>query len=367
MVVAPDPHYHLFTDQYVFTDHSAIRDPDGSITICATRPENQPSSFSILNIDPHGHLNWQVDYPVEPSTFVNAIAATPDGGWLVAGSTTMDDATQASDMIVFKLDGTGDLQWTRTYGGAEYEQAYDIIQTSDGNFLIGGLLFGLAESETRLIKIDVNGDTLWTRTYLEAGVTAGCHLLELQNGDILVCEGRDLLLGLIYEAFIRRVTANGAPIWVRSLGSGHAAVDAIEAPNEDILICGGDHPAMVWCLDAAGTTRWESPVHVDGYASTVINSIAFTSDGSLVLCGIATTEQEHSGWRQDDLLLSRLDQLGQVQWTTTTFGDPHPWETGLVLFTEPNDSIIAIGNYYDGGPGGYDVHVVRLGPDGGFE
>src|SRR6187399_1251514 len=57
---------------------------------------------------------------------------TADGGYCITGNTS-------DDIYFLKLDSLGEIQWTKTYGGASsIESGHDGIQTMDGGFIITG-------------------------------------------------------------------------------------------------------------------------------------------------------------------------------------------------------------------------------------
>jgi hypothetical protein len=54
--------------------------------------------------------------------WANVIRVTSDGGYIVAGYTSSFGAV-AMDVWVLKLDGQGNIQWQKTYGGSQDEEA----------------------------------------------------------------------------------------------------------------------------------------------------------------------------------------------------------------------------------------------------
>jgi hypothetical protein len=43
------------------------------------------------------------------------------------------------DIFVMKLSSNGDIQWNKTFGGSEFENARSIQQTSDGGYVLTGV------------------------------------------------------------------------------------------------------------------------------------------------------------------------------------------------------------------------------------
>jgi hypothetical protein len=58
-------------------------------------------------------------------------------------------------------------EWNKTFGGENDDAAYDVQQTKDGGFIIGGYTksYGIATRNPWLIKTDFKGNEKWNRTY----------------------------------------------------------------------------------------------------------------------------------------------------------------------------------------------------------
>ena len=58
----------------------------------------------------------------------NSLIQTSDGSYAIAGTTKSFGAGER-DVYVVKLDANGNLQWTKTIGGKDFEAGYSLIQT----------------------------------------------------------------------------------------------------------------------------------------------------------------------------------------------------------------------------------------------
>ncbi len=68
---------------------------------------------------------------------VGSIAATTDGGYILAGWIYSSDEG-SEDAWVLKFDGQGNLVWQKRYGGTSVDIAYSVIPTSDGGYAVAG-------------------------------------------------------------------------------------------------------------------------------------------------------------------------------------------------------------------------------------
>jgi hypothetical protein len=93
---------------------------------------------------------------------------TIDEGYIVTGSFDITIATEHNrDLYLIKTNGSGDILWTKIYGGSGGEHGLRVEQTSDEGYIISGYTnsLGLGDYDIWLIKTDASGDTLWTRTF----------------------------------------------------------------------------------------------------------------------------------------------------------------------------------------------------------
>lgn len=92
----------------------------------------------------------------------NAITSTPDGGFVIAGS-TINSQNGNYDVILIKVDASGDPKWTRVIGGRGSEVPVSIRSTADNGLIICGTIQdGINQSSgiasVFLIKTDSNGE-----------------------------------------------------------------------------------------------------------------------------------------------------------------------------------------------------------------
>ncbi|MBK8192182.1 MAG: hypothetical protein IPK76_02785 [Lewinellaceae bacterium] len=141
-----------------------------------------------------GGLEWarrlDTDSLVQPeNTGRSKIVVLPDSTFVVAaGAGSVTNLPGENDILLSKLDENGELLWSRRYCfsclGDNDALLGDLIQTSDGGFLISGsvrseLSFG-AHWDALLIKTDSAGQISWTRSY-DANSIANVYELKAWN------------------------------------------------------------------------------------------------------------------------------------------------------------------------------------------
>ncbi|MGB9737709.1 hypothetical protein [Chloroflexus sp.] len=80
-------------------------------------------------------------------------------GCIVAGN-TQSFSDFDGDFWVLKLDGSGNIQWQKTYGGPDWDLAQANYPTADGGYVVAGLTasFGAGGVDAWVLKLDGQGD-----------------------------------------------------------------------------------------------------------------------------------------------------------------------------------------------------------------
>ncbi|MCH8906317.1 MAG: transcriptional regulator [Candidatus Heimdallarchaeota archaeon] len=217
---------------------------DSWVTALLQTPDG---GFALLNIngllktDPEGILQWNQTYSRISSHGWNAFSQTIDGGFILAGSKFIaqrpisgtDGFGNDQDMWLAKTNVNGEIQWNETYGGTGVDIANDIIQTTDGGFLLAGSTstFGLG-SQSRdmwLVKTDGSGDKLWDQTYGGSEADSAESVILTLDGGIVLAGSRDgdmWLIKLTYEDVgsnfdLRSVFVGGIVLIISTLGGGY--------------------------------------------------------------------------------------------------------------------------------------------------
>jgi hypothetical protein len=121
--------------------------------------------FYIMKLDTSGNLQWSRTVGGTYDDGVESIIQTTDGGYAAAGDTRSFGAG-GGDMYIVKLDGSGTFQWSKTIGGTSWDGAGSIIQTIDGGYAVAGntYSFGAGNFDIYIVKLDGSGTLQWSRT-----------------------------------------------------------------------------------------------------------------------------------------------------------------------------------------------------------
>lgn len=152
---------------------------------------------------------------------VNTIEKTSDGGFIYCGYTGADSAR--IDAFLLKVDGNGNQQWYKTFGGDNYDEFRHVIQTSDGGFIAVGQTNSIGTGSTDgtykicdyVVKLNSGGNVEWTKSY----VLYPCcltHVAETPDHNFMIT---GFTSPSTLDAILLKIDASGNIIYGRSYPS----------------------------------------------------------------------------------------------------------------------------------------------------
>ncbi len=166
-----------------------------TIDLCILKTLISILLLSCLTKQTSAQIEWQHCYGGTNYEECNAIRATFDGGYILAGYTQSnnDDVSGnhgEADFWVVKITATGAMEWQKCYGGGVWEEAYDIRQTADSGYVV----VGVTSSGTTTTDGDVSGnhggEDMWVIKITSDGTLKWQKSLGTSGTDIAFCVGQ---------------------------------------------------------------------------------------------------------------------------------------------------------------------------------
>jgi len=165
--------------------NSLIQTSDGGYAIAGLTPSLGAGGLDVyvVKLNANGKLQWTKTIGGPAGEIGISLIQTSDGGYAIAGSTRSFGAGEV-DVYVVKLDANGNLQWTKTIGGTEIDFGHSLIQTSDSGYAITGKTnsFGAGDYDVYVVKLDANGNLQWTKTIGGPEYDRGESLIQTSDG-----------------------------------------------------------------------------------------------------------------------------------------------------------------------------------------
>jgi hypothetical protein len=172
----------------------------------------------LIKTDASGNVQWAKTYGGTGDDRAYSVQQTSDGGYIVAGRTYSFGA--GGDIFLIKTDASGNVQWAKTYGGIYWDYAYSVQQTSDGGYIVAGTTwsFGAGSYDIFLIKTDASGNVQWAKTYGGGDYDDASSVQQTSDGGYIVAGYTQSFGAGDYDIFLIKTDANGNISWAKTYG-----------------------------------------------------------------------------------------------------------------------------------------------------
>jgi hypothetical protein len=326
-----------------YTTNSTINDMDGY----------------VIKTDALGNLVWTKTFGGAKPDFINHILPTADGNYFLIGYSQSYGGGDYDEWLL-KIDPSGTLIWSKTYGGYGNDLGRDIIATTDGNYMIVGSSNspGLGASDANLIKIDPAGAVIWNKLYGGNGHDYGNCTKQCPDGGYILL-GQSFSYGAGNgDAYLVKTDANGDTVWTKTFGGSQSdegvyitanSDDSFTFVIRDSSFAGRDIDIGIVKTDKDGNEIWSK--RYGGGLKDTPKMIQPTSDGGYIVAAISRS----FGKINPDMWIMKFNSTGDTTWTRF-YGGPSN-EHCYVVRELPDGTYIATGKTASSGP---DVEVMFL-------
>lgn len=275
----------------------------------------------VVKLDPLGTIIWENALGGPLHEGARSIQQTNDGGYIVGGwsASTIGPGSDVTfnhglnDVWVVKLDALGELEWERSLGGSQYDDAFDVKQTADGGYIVAGLTKSNdgdasghhGDYDFWVVKLDATGTLVWQNTLGGTGAEIAESIIQASDGGYMVVGTTTSNDGDVSgnhgqeDYWVVQLDALGELVWQKTLGGsgrelycttvqetspGVFVVSGASNSNDGDVISGSG-TTDVWLvqISGSGSIVWETSF--GGSSGDVCNDAQMTDDGGLILAG----------------------------------------------------------------------------------
>lgn len=320
----------------------------------------------LLRTEADGTVRWARTFGGDGTEAANSVCLTPTGGFMMAGFTTSASADGNRDILLICTDAGGNHLWSKTIGGAGLDVANCIRSVRSGGYILCGQTDseGHGEDDVYVVRIDGSGNILWTRTFGDDRAEVGRTVCELPDGGFIVAGANgsdDTMSHGNMDYYMIRLDADGNELWWQTYGNDTGegfdfCYAAIPTSDGGFLMTGSSDSkfpleAMQIKAGSDGIQEWEVSEGGDFYDYGT--AVMETGDGYV----ITAMTRESDDWN-NDLLVIRTDYTGGTTWSVTLGGAGHEWVNAMCM--GPDGSIIVAGQTSSTGAGKSDILVARI-------
>ena len=238
-------------------------------------------------------------------------------GYIIVGSTTKVNLVNGNsegswDIVLTKIDDTGNVEWENSFGGSEDDIANDIV-VNNNNYLIVGTSNSFHEpgqAGNNIIAIETNlqGNETDKITYGSSNNDYGSSVIDTDDGYLIVGTIEDVSGGS--EVYVIKVANNIHNIvWNKLYGDNTSEGFDIVKSGAGYIAVGSQEQTTgkaAYFLNIDGEGNEISGNAYGGYNSQVIYSIERTSDDGFIMVG-------SSGYDGNDMIcLIKVNSEGEL-------------------------------------------------------
>lgn len=300
-----------------------------------------------------GETTWSKTYGGTGDDLAYSIQEVSSGGYIVAGRTMSFGAGEA-DFWVIRLNGAGEIEWQKTYGGMYDDFARVVRETftsqggdSDGFIVTGNIGITAANRDMWLIKLNPDGTIDWQRTY---GGDNGEYAFDAHQ----VFDAAGEASGFVVGGYTRSNLTNRYDMWGLYLESDGDVLGDLSLSGtgyNEGAVARDNARTITPCYDA--TTGAHTGYLIAGYKGFINYSVT-------------------DPWGYDDLWLVRVALDGTILWEKQIGGADQTDVATCVRLVRNSagvpDGYVVLGytsSYGSGGsPIGTDAWVLRVHENG---
>ncbi|MEO5572488.1 MAG: T9SS type A sorting domain-containing protein [Bacteroidia bacterium] len=349
-----------FAYTYYSTIVSIVPTTDKGYVLCNYLFNGGNGHYFLTKIDSSFQFQWSQETGNAQSHTPQSIQTCLDGGFIICGS--MGDSTGYANMFITKTDSSGNVLWTKNFGGWEHDHGYFVKQTNDGGFIASGKTLLNSSDEAYIVKTDLNGNLLWSTTVSHSAAISGNYAYSIDqtndNGYIVCGHVTGPGSGVNFDGLLIRMDSTGNVMWTKTYGftqwdqfrtvyqtsdHGFLIAGTTDTSNDNI----NSREILLLKTDSAGNVLWAKTFgnSNDNYIFKMIKTL----DSNYIMVGYIVASGE-------DIHLLKADSNGNTIWSRA-YGTSSSDEGHAVLSTDD-------GGYLIGGFGSSKDYLIKTNTDG---
>jgi len=353
---------------HIFFANDSLTSPDSLAT-------NFQQNVFLAKYDATGKVLWAKSGTGDYASYATAVTTDKNNNVYMAGyfrshkitfgGMSATNSTYGKyDIFLVKYDKDGNIQWLKSWGGSDNDEANAVKADANGNVTITGFFasttfnFGLipltnvstdGHSDVFVMQVDANGKEIWGLSYggsdddIASAITVDAsnnvYVAGYFNSPSLIFSsvtlGNDSNIST-QDVFLAKFSSAGIPSWAVKAGGGQV-----------------DEPSALTC-DASGN------LYMTGRYSSKLLSLGSKKYGNI---------------GSYDVFVAKFDGTGNITWSSVGNGDGDDESRGIVV--DGSGNVFVTGTFDSrklqfGGTslstrGGSDMFIVKYNADGSMD
>ena len=255
----------------------------------------------LVKTNSEGKEHWSKTFGGTKYDVALSVLETADGGYILAGWTKSYGAGHY-DMWLVKTDSSGIGQWNKTFGGTGYDGANSFHETADGGYIIAGFTYsyGAGSADVLLVKTDSDGNEQWSKTFGGTDFECATSVQQTTDGGYILAGRTESYGAGVTDVWLVKTDSDGNEQWEKTFGGidSDCAGSVQQTADGGYILAGstesygaGNNDAWLVRTDSNGDKQWDKTF--GGMGNDYATSVQQTSDGSYILVG--STESYGAG------------------------------------------------------------------------
>lgn len=279
--------------------------------------------FWLIKITTDGAISWQKTFGFLGADYGTTLVQTSDNGYFITGvldvsasngqgnAKSSKNLHAGGDVWAIKLDSSGNLTWSRYFGGSFTDTPFGVLETIDNAFIIAAssdspdfdISNNLGSYDFWILKISNEGNLIWEKNF-------GGSEIDEPRGITSTTDGNFIIVGDTRSSD-KDVTNNtgGADLWMLKISS-------------------------------EGNKIWQKTF--GGSSFDVARSISNTQDNGFIIAGNSRSlDADFTNQGQNDAWILKVDNNGNKIWQKFFGGSQNEFLFDAIELN--NQQIIAVG------------------------
>lgn len=236
-----------------FTDYSGgVGDRNSNVLLHGV------GEYYGLKLNNEGEKEWDAYFGGTQNERVFDVVEANDGGFVMVGYSEsndfdVNDNKGSYDYWVVKVKADGILDWKKSYGGSDIDQAYGILKVNN-NYIISGnsnsqdgdVSHPKGNNDIWVIAIDDFGNLIWEKSYGGEQNDMSNHILKTNSNEIVITghtRTNDGSIGVLNgenDIFVFSINSGGNLNWMKTFGgsSFDFGISATQLKDNSLIIVG---------------------------------------------------------------------------------------------------------------------------------
>ncbi len=215
------------------------------------------ADYYVIRVSESGTLQWAKCFGGSDDDYGEAVSLLDDGLLVVGDSLSRDGQASENhgsfDYLVLKVDLSGNLIWSKCYGGSGEEHGYDLVPVDGGGIAIGytdssdGQVSGNhGRDDVWAVRFDGSGNSIWAHCYGGSDGEEAFEITRTPDGKYLIAGTSQSSNGDVSANFglrdvwVLEIDNSGNLIWQKNAGgSGDEYGHSVASPLQGNIVISG--------------------------------------------------------------------------------------------------------------------------------